>query len=64
VDIGCGSGAWCIEVADEFPEANVCGMDLSPIQPNDVPDNCDFIVGDLTEGLDFDESLMDLVQSR
>jgi len=40
-------------------------MDLSPIQPTDVPENCDFIVGDLTEDLDsFDDGSVDLVHSR
>jgi hypothetical protein len=40
-------------------------MDLSPMQPTDVPDNCQFIVGDLTESLaDFDDLSFDLVHSR
>jgi hypothetical protein len=40
-------------------------MDLSPANPSyEVPDNCEFIVGDLTEGLDFDDGSLDLVHSR
>jgi ubiquinone/menaquinone biosynthesis C-methylase UbiE len=64
VDVGCGSGAWAIEVADEFPTANVIGIDLSPIQPTDVPQNCEFIVADLNQGLNFDDDSLDLVQGR
>jgi ubiquinone/menaquinone biosynthesis C-methylase UbiE len=64
VDVGCGSGAWAIEVAEQFPGAKVVGMDLSPIQPIDVPQNCEFVVGDLNEGLEFDSGSMDLVQGR
>ena len=58
-------GRWVIEVADEFPKANVVGMDLAPIQPIDVPLNCEFRVGDMTKDLDdFVDGNVDLVHSR
>ena len=58
-------GRWAIEVADDYPNAQVIGMDLSPMQPTYVPQNCEFIVGDLTESLaDFDDGSFDLVHSR
>ena len=59
MDVGCGSGAWAIEIANEFRNANVIGIDLFPIQPTDVPQNCEFIVADLNQGLDFDDGSMD-----
>jgi len=63
--MGCGTGEWAIEVADEFPSASVYGLDLSPIQATYVPDNVEFIVTDVSEGLvDFDDGRTDLVQSR
>jgi len=34
-------------VADEYPEAEVIGIDLSPIQPNWLPRNLRFIVDDV-----------------
>lgn len=33
LDVGTGTGAWAIDMADMYPEAEVIGNDLSPIQP-------------------------------
>lgn len=33
LDIGTGTGIYAIEIADEFPSADILGIDLSPIQP-------------------------------
>ncbi|KAK7524835.1 S-adenosyl-L-methionine-dependent methyltransferase [Phyllosticta citriasiana] len=33
LDVGCGTGIWSIDFADEHPSAEVIGTDLSPIQP-------------------------------
>ncbi|KAF5230777.1 hypothetical protein FAUST_9634 [Fusarium austroamericanum] len=46
LDLGCGTGIWAIEMADEYPNASVAGVDLSPIQPDWVPGNCVFHVDD------------------
>ena len=54
-----------IEVADAFPSARVIGTDLSPIQPvDDLPENAEFLVSDLNEGLEFNDGSTDLVHSR
>ncbi|KIW87014.1 uncharacterized protein Z519_12311 [Cladophialophora bantiana CBS 173.52] len=47
LDLGCGTGIWCMGFADEFPESLVIGVDLSPIQPDWVPPNCKFYVDDI-----------------
>ncbi|KAF4466146.1 methyltransferase [Fusarium albosuccineum] len=36
-------GIWAIDFADEFPNAEVIGTDISPIQPSWVPPNLKFI---------------------
>ena len=61
------AGKWAIEVADEFANANVRGLDLSPIQPINLPSNCSFYVGDITVDLDeerFPTGSIDLVHMR
>ncbi|KAJ0143076.1 hypothetical protein HZ326_14123 [Fusarium oxysporum f. sp. albedinis] len=47
MDVGTGTGIWAIEYADLHPEAQVVGVDLSPIQPSLVPPNCVFEIDDL-----------------
>ncbi|KAL4867151.1 hypothetical protein BDV12DRAFT_123821 [Aspergillus spectabilis] len=60
LDIGTGTGTWALEMAEEFPEAEIIGTDLSPIQPTFSPPNCTFIVDDaesdwaFTKGESFD----------
>nr|POE47951.1 putative methyltransferase tdie [Quercus suber] len=44
LDVGTGTGIWAMELADAFPHMKVYGTDLSPIQPDFVPPNCQFIV--------------------
>ncbi|KAL1855249.1 hypothetical protein Daus18300_011155 [Diaporthe australafricana] len=46
LDVGTGTGIWAIEFANEHPESDVMGTDLSPIQPEYVPPNCRFEVDD------------------
>ncbi|KAK1839291.1 methyltransferase domain-containing protein [Colletotrichum chrysophilum] len=47
LDVGTGTGTWAIEVADVFSHAQVIGNDLSPIQPEWVPQNCKFEIDDV-----------------
>ncbi|GKZ26886.1 hypothetical protein AbraIFM66951_003243 [Aspergillus brasiliensis] len=42
LDVGCGTGIWAIDVAHEYPDAFVVGVDLAPIQPPNHPNNCQF----------------------
>lgn len=36
LDVGTGTGIWAIDFADEYPNAEIIGTDLSPIQPEHV----------------------------
>lgn len=53
LDLGTGTGIWAIEMADEYPSADVTGNDLSPIQPGWVPPNCFFEVNDCESSWDY-----------
>jgi hypothetical protein len=46
IDLGTGTGIWCMDMGDEYPSAQVLGIDLSPIQPVWVPPNVKFMVDD------------------
>ena len=64
LDIGNGSGAWVIEVANEFPNTKLIGLDLAPIQPVQILDNCEFRIADLRTALkDYQDDSVDLHNS-
>lgn len=46
LDIATGTGTWAIEMGDQYPEAQIIGTDLSPIQPPFVPPNVRFFIED------------------
>ncbi|KAE8356473.1 S-adenosyl-L-methionine-dependent methyltransferase [Aspergillus coremiiformis] len=46
LDLGTGTGIWAMDFADQYKSAEVLGNDLSPIQPNWIPPNCQFEVDD------------------
>ncbi|KAF5703767.1 methyltransferase [Fusarium globosum] len=64
LDIGCGTGIWAIEFADEHPSADVLGVDLSPIQPSFVPPNCRFEIDDITNEWTYPEDTFDFIHTR
>lgn len=64
IDLGTGTGAWCMDMGDEYPSAQILGVDLSPIQPVWVPPNVKFMVDDV-ESIWFEaENFYDLVHCR
>ncbi|KAJ5233223.1 uncharacterized protein N7469_004989 [Penicillium citrinum] len=65
LDIGTGTGIWAIEVADQFPGAEVIGVDLSPIQPGWVPPNVRFLIEDVNQPeWSFGEGSFDFIHIR
>ncbi|KAJ5200468.1 hypothetical protein N7491_008726 [Penicillium cf. griseofulvum] len=65
LDIGTGTGEWALEMAEDYPQADIIGTDLSPIQPNWAPPNCRFFIDDVESVWTFspDESF-DYIHSR
>ncbi|KAF8448323.1 putative TAM domain methyltransferase [Terfezia claveryi] len=64
LDVGTGTGIWVIEFADENPQAEVIGTDISPIQPHWVPPNSKFEVDDMEEEWTYDNDSFDYIHMR
>ncbi|KAF4829748.1 Secondary metabolism regulator LAE1 [Colletotrichum tropicale] len=64
LDIGTGTSIWAIDMGDEYPEAEVTGTDLSPIQPGYVPPNVNFIVDDAEAEWLYPENSIDYIHLR
>ncbi|KAK0702742.1 S-adenosyl-L-methionine-dependent methyltransferase [Lasiosphaeris hirsuta] len=64
LDIGCGTGIWAMDFADEFPGASVIGTDLSPIQPSWVSPNVSFEIDDCTKSWTFPADSFDYIHIR
>jgi len=64
LDVGTGTGIWAIDMADENPQANVVGTDLSPIQPDFVPPNCAFEIDDATLEWTYPRNHFDFIHVR
>ncbi|KIM31829.1 hypothetical protein M408DRAFT_21038 [Serendipita vermifera MAFF 305830] len=64
LDLGSGSGAWCIDVANQFPQAQVIGIDIAPNLQKTSPPNCRFELWDINKGLSPFYGQFDLVHMR
>ena len=64
LDIGTGTGIWAIQIADEYPSAQVIGTDVSPIQPDWVPTNLQFQVDDAEADWAFPQDSFDYIHIR
>ncbi|KAK6345717.1 hypothetical protein TWF718_007626 [Orbilia javanica] len=49
LDLGTGNGIWCIDMAHQFPQSEIIGNDLSPIQPTYVPPNVQYEIDDFND---------------
>ncbi|KAH7375315.1 S-adenosyl-L-methionine-dependent methyltransferase [Plectosphaerella cucumerina] len=66
LDLGTGTGTWCEQLADTYPNSSFEGIDLSPIQSPEVPPNVQFYVDDMEheQGWDFDGRKFDFIFIR
>ncbi|CAG8574613.1 9906_t:CDS:2 [Ambispora leptoticha] len=65
IDIGCGSGIWILDLAQQYPNSNFVGIDISPILPTEgLPPNAKFVQYNVLDGLPFEDSSFDLVHLK
>lgn len=64
LDCGTGTGIWASDFGDVFPQCEVTGVDLSPIQPTWVPTNVKFEVDDLEDEWTYPKDHFDFIHSR
>ncbi|WP_052890807.1 class I SAM-dependent methyltransferase [Thermogemmatispora carboxidivorans] len=65
LDVGCGTGQWAFELAQQFPQAQVVGLDLEQVKAaTSPPPNYRFVQGDILQGLPFDDNSFDFVHQR
>ncbi|MBV8822337.1 MAG: class I SAM-dependent methyltransferase [Chloroflexi bacterium] len=73
LDIACGPGGWALEVAFEYPDMEVVGVDISRLmiayanmraKTQGLDDKATFKIMDVTKPLDFPDSYFDFVNLR
>ena len=70
LDLGCGTGAWCREIALENPQSEVLGLDIAPPDPKtsplSFPGNCSFRVANIEQSWGFqeDDPAFDFINGR
>ncbi|KAL5533760.1 hypothetical protein ACEPAG_220 [Sanghuangporus baumii] len=72
LDIGCGSGAWILEVANAFPHVSCTAVDLVPlpaiipslIERTEIPSNLRFEIDDVCLGLEHFAGEFDVIHAQ
>ncbi|KAF3767016.1 S-adenosyl-L-methionine-dependent methyltransferase [Cryphonectria parasitica EP155] len=64
LDVGTGTGTWAMDFADDHPETEVIGTDISPIQPQWIPPNLRFEIEDCTSEWTFAPTSFDYIHMR
>lgn len=64
LDIGAGSGAWAIQAAHKYTEAEVIASDISPLPARPLPPNLKYQHCDILEPLPFEPDTFDVVHMR
>lgn len=65
LDLGTGTGVWPIEMAARYPQAQITGVDVYPIQRRKgVPPNVKFEIDDVENPWKFPDNSIDFVHAR
>ncbi|KAJ7286996.1 S-adenosyl-L-methionine-dependent methyltransferase [Mycena rebaudengoi] len=65
LELGCGSGAWAIDAATDFPSASVLAVDICPtLAEMALPENLEFQLLDISKDWPFEDATFDVVHIR
>jgi len=64
LDVGTGTGIWAIDFADQYPSAEVIGVDISPTQPSFIPPNLKFELDDVQLDWTYQPDSFDYIHVR
>ncbi|CAG8582169.1 5814_t:CDS:2 [Ambispora leptoticha] len=65
IDIGCGSGLWILDMANQYPNSKFIGIDISPIHPTEsLPPNVKFVQYNVLDVLPYEDFSFDLVHAK
>lgn len=64
LDVGSGTGRWVVEMAQEFPQTRITGIDINPTTPPNAPVSAQFIQQDILKGLPFPSQSFDYLHAR
>ena len=65
LDVGSGTGIWAIDMAQQFPQAHIVGVDIALTSlPRILPNTCLFSQADVLQGLPFPSHQFDFTHQR
>ncbi|CAO3617561.1 unnamed protein product [Mucor hiemalis] len=65
LDLGCGSGCWVMEMAIDYPEYEMTGVDMADMFPTTIrPENVKFDLINILDGLPYPDNYFDFVHMR
>ncbi|KAL0089795.1 S-adenosyl-L-methionine-dependent methyltransferase [Phycomyces blakesleeanus] len=65
IDLGCGTGAWILDMAKAYPDSKFFGVDIADVFPkHDLPPNISFSIMDISKPLTFEKNSFDFINAR
>ncbi|KAJ7350575.1 S-adenosyl-L-methionine-dependent methyltransferase [Mycena albidolilacea] len=64
LEIGSGSGAWAIQAAKQYPDADVLAVDMNPLPARPLPSNIRFQQLDILQPFPFPAGTFDVIHVR
>jgi trans-aconitate methyltransferase len=64
LDVGTGTGIWAVDLAHQYPSAEVTGTDIAATQPSWVPPNSHFLIEDCLLEWSWPPNHFDLIHTR